>query len=61
MDLRKSGLGLLGNMGGDAKSVACIEDTAVPLSSLRDYIAEFSALMNAADQTPVYYAHAGAV
>ena len=60
MDLRRSGLGLLGNMVGDAKAVACIEDTAVPLSHLADYIAEFTTLMCDADQQPVYYAHAGA-
>src|SRR5690606_28193871 len=28
IELRKAGLGLLGNMVGDAKAVACIEDTA---------------------------------
>ena len=32
--LRKAGLGLLGNMVGDKKAVACIEDTAVALEDL---------------------------
>lgn len=59
-ELRKSGLGILGNMVGDAKAVACVEDTAVPLEKLADYIAEFTAMMRHANQQPVYYAHAGA-
>ncbi|MEM7084996.1 MAG: FAD-linked oxidase C-terminal domain-containing protein [Bacteroidota bacterium] len=58
--LRKAGLGLLGNMVGDSKAVACIEDTAVALSDLPDYISEFTALMEQYDQKAVYYAHAGA-
>ena len=58
--LRAAGLGILGNMIGDAKAVACIEDTAVALPDLADYIAEFSALMDTYQQHPVYYAHAGA-
>ena len=42
IELRKAGLGLLGNMIGDKKAVACIEDTAVSLEDLPAYIAEFS-------------------
>ncbi len=60
LELRKAGLGLLGNMIGDKKAVACIEDTAVALEDLDNYIAEFSELMTAKKQKPVYYAHAGA-
>jgi FAD/FMN-containing dehydrogenase/Fe-S oxidoreductase len=60
LDLRKSGLGALGNMVGDAKAVACVEDTAVPLDQLSDFIEEFTALMARHDQKAVYYAHAGA-
>lgn len=60
LDLRKAGLGLLGNMIGDKKAVACIEDTAVALSDLPLYISDFSALMKRYDQKAVYYAHAGA-
>ncbi|WP_026752859.1 FAD-binding and (Fe-S)-binding domain-containing protein [Sediminibacter sp. Hel_I_10] len=60
MDLRKAGLGLLGNMIGDEKAVACIEDTAVALPDLSNYIADFSKLMTTYKQRPVYYAHAGA-
>src|SRR5690606_15540980 len=60
LELRKAGLGLLGNMVGDKKAVACIEDTAVALEDLPAYIKEFSALMKSFDQEAVYYAHAGA-
>lgn len=60
IDLRKSGLGLLGNMIGDHKAVACIEDSAVSLEDLPAYINEFSSLMKRYKQKPVYYAHAGA-
>ena len=60
MALRKAGLGILGNMVGDRKAVACIEDTAVAIDDLADYIAEFSELMAGFEQEPVYYAHAGA-
>ena len=58
--LRKAGLGLLGNMVGDKKAVACIEDTAVALEDLKDFIGEFTAIMKRYDQDAVYYAHAGA-
>lgn len=58
--LRAAGLGILGNMVGDAKAVACIEDTAVALPDLADYIREFDQLMRLYEQNPVYYAHAGA-
>ncbi|MCR9183579.1 MAG: FAD-binding oxidoreductase, partial [Flavobacteriaceae bacterium] len=60
LELRKAGLGLLGNMVGDHKAVACIEDTAVALEDLSDYITEFTALMEDYGQKAVYYAHAGA-
>ncbi|MCG2419092.1 FAD-binding protein [Aequorivita sp. F47161] len=60
LELRKAGLGLLGNMVGDKKAVACIEDTAVALEDLPKYILEFSAIMKKYNQQAVYYAHAGA-
>lgn len=59
-DLRKAGLGLLGNMIGDEKAVACIEDTAVDLQDLPAYIKEFTQIMDTYEQRAVYYAHAGA-
>ncbi len=60
LELRKAGLGLLGNMIGDRKAVACIEDTAVALPDLANYILEFSQIMRNHGQDAVYYAHAGA-
>ena len=60
LELRKAGLGLLGNMKGDKKAVACIEDTAVALPVLADYISDFSKIMKSYNQQAVYYAHAGA-
>ena len=58
--LRSAGLGLLANIPGDKKAVACIEDTAVALEDLADYIEEFESLMKDFGQRSVYYAHAGA-
>ena len=58
--LRKAGLGLLGNIVGDMKAVACIEDTAVALEDLPNYIEEFTQMMDRFQQDAVYYAHAGA-
>ncbi|TNF73661.1 MAG: FAD-binding oxidoreductase [Bacteroidetes bacterium] len=60
IQLRKAGLGLLGNMVGDRKAVACIEDTAVALPDLKDFIGEFTGIMKGYGQEAVYYAHAGA-
>lgn len=60
LELRKAGLGLLGNIIGDKKAVACIEDTAVAIEDLENYISEFTALMTSYNQSAVYYAHAGA-
>ncbi|MFT4660470.1 MAG: FAD/FMN-containing dehydrogenase/Fe-S oxidoreductase [Patiriisocius sp.] len=59
-ELRKAGLGVLANLVGDKKSVACIEDTAVSIDVLTDYIKEFTAIMTGFNQTAIYYAHAGA-
>ncbi|PQJ74030.1 FAD-binding and (Fe-S)-binding domain-containing protein [Polaribacter gangjinensis] len=59
-EIRKAGLGLLGNIVGDMKAVACIEDTAVALEDLPNYIEEFTQMMDRFQQDAVYYAHAGA-
>ena len=58
--LRSAGLGLLANIKGGKKAVACIEDTAVALEDLPDYIDDFTSLMERFNQRSVYYAHAGA-
>lgn len=59
-DLRKAGLGLLANVKGDAKPVAVIEDTAVSVEDLPEYIDEITRIMEEFGQRLVYYAHAGA-
>lgn len=59
-ELRKAGLGVMGNLPGDPKGVACIEDTAVAVEDLPDYIAEIEELGKKYNQQMVYYAHAGA-
>ena len=59
-ELRKAGLGLLGSIIGDNKAADSIEDTAVELSDLPAYIADFSAMMERHGQSAIYYAHAGA-
>jgi len=59
-DLRAAGLGLLGSIIGDQKAVACIEDTAVALEDLPNYIDDFEKIMKPYKQDFVYYAHAGA-
>jgi FAD/FMN-containing dehydrogenase/Fe-S oxidoreductase len=58
--LRAAGLGVLSNLKGKAKPVAFVEDTAVELSDLPEYIDEFEKLMEGFGQKAVYYAHAGA-
>jgi FAD/FMN-containing dehydrogenase/Fe-S oxidoreductase len=59
-DLRAAGLGVLANLPGDAKAVACIEDTAVALEDLPDYIDDLDRLIRGYGQRAAYFAHAGA-
>jgi FAD/FMN-containing dehydrogenase/Fe-S oxidoreductase len=59
-NLRKAGLGVLANIPGDKKAVAVIEDTAVDVRELPEYIREFTEMMERFGQRTVYYAHAGA-
>jgi len=56
--LRKAGLGLLSNIPGDAKAVAVIEDTAVDVQDLPEFIKEFNAILKERDLYCVHYAHA---
>jgi FAD/FMN-containing dehydrogenase/Fe-S oxidoreductase len=44
-NLRKKGVGLLGNTKGERKPIPFIEDTAVPPECLASYIREFKALL----------------
>jgi FAD/FMN-containing dehydrogenase/Fe-S oxidoreductase len=57
-DLRKAGLGVLANVPGDAKAVSFIEDTAVDVNDLPEYIAEFALMLKAYNLSCVYHAHA---
>ena len=57
--LRKAGLGLLGNLPGDAKAVAVIEDTAVDVRDQPNYIRDFNVILQKHGMTSVHYAHAG--
>ncbi len=58
-DLRKAGLGLLSNLPGDEKAVAVIEDTAVDVNDLPEFIKEFNEILAANNMYSVHYAHAG--
>lgn len=58
-DLRRAGLGLLSNLPGDSKPVAVIEDTAVDVHDLPQYIADFNAILAKYGLYSVHYAHAG--
>jgi FAD/FMN-containing dehydrogenase/Fe-S oxidoreductase len=55
--LRKSGLGVLSNMPGDAKPVSLIEDTAIRPDLLPAYIGEFRKIMDQYGLNCVYHAH----
>ena len=57
--LRKAGLGLLSNLPGDDKAVPVIEDTAVDVNDLPDFIAEFNIILKKYGLYSVHYAHAG--
>lgn len=57
--LRKAGLGLLGNIPGDEKAVAVIEDTAVDVYDQPAYIRDFNEILKKHGMSAVHYAHAG--
>jgi len=57
--LRKAGLGLLGNIPGDERGVPVIEDTAVDVNDLPEYIEEFHKILDKYGLHSVHYAHAG--
>ncbi len=59
-NLRKAGLGLMNNIPGDAKPVPVVEDTAVDVADLPEYIAEFDGLLDERFGLQcIHYAHAG--
>ena len=57
--LRKAGLGLLANVPGDPKAVACIEDTAVDVNDQPQFVLEFQDILKKYNQKSVFYAHIG--
>ncbi len=56
--LRRLALGLSMAEKGDAKAVSFVEDTAVGVEHLRDYIADFQAILRRHDTVAGIYAHA---
>jgi FAD/FMN-containing dehydrogenase/Fe-S oxidoreductase len=58
-DLRKAGLGILANMKGDPKPVALIEDTAVSVEQLPDYMEDIEKMLAEYGKDAVFHAHIG--
>lgn len=58
-DLRKAGLGVLGNMKGDGRTVSLVEDTAVKVEDLPAYMDDFAKLLARYGKDSVYHAHIG--
>ena len=59
-EIRKAGLGLIRNLPGDTQPVNLIEDCAVAVEDLPDYISELEILLKDHGLHASYYAHAGA-
>lgn len=60
LQLRAAGLGVLQNMKGEERPVEFVEDTAVHIEDLPDYIRDFNQMIKDLGTTSVFYAHAGA-
>ena len=60
MKVRKAGLGLLMSMRGDFKPIPLIEDAAVPVEHLPDYVDGIYQIVEANDSCVAIYAHASA-
>ncbi|HLN21005.1 MAG TPA: FAD-linked oxidase C-terminal domain-containing protein [Bacteroidales bacterium] len=58
-NLRKAGLGVLSNMKGDAKPVTLMEDTAVNVELLPDYMEEIESMLSKHSKEAVFHAHIG--
>mgnify|MGYP000944209175 FL=1 len=58
-ELRKAGLGILTNMKGDPKPVSLIEDTAVAVDSLPDYMEDIERMLARHGKDAVFHAHIG--
>ncbi len=57
-ETRKAGLGLLMGMKGDAKPIGFVEDAAVPIENLPEYVRRFDEIVTSHNTTAAYYAHA---
>lgn len=58
-DLRKAGLGLLSNMPGDARPITLIEDCAVAVDRLGDFVKDVEEMLASYGKESVYHAHIG--
>jgi FAD/FMN-containing dehydrogenase/Fe-S oxidoreductase len=58
-DLRKAGLGILANMKGDPKPVTLMEDTAINVEVLPDYIDDIEKMLFKYGKDSVFHAHIG--
>ena len=58
-DLRKAGLGVLANMKGDPKPVTLMEDTAISVERLPEYMDEIEKLLARYNKDAVFHAHIG--
>lgn len=56
-ELRKKGVGLLGNCSGDRRPIPFVEDTAVPPEHLYAYIKDFKALLDSHGLTYGMFGH----
>lgn len=57
-NLRKAGLGLLMGLGSDNRSPTFVEDTAVRVEDLPNYVKEFQQILDKYKTSCVFYAHA---
>ena len=58
-DLRKAGLGILSNIPGDAKPISLIEDCAVAVEQLGDFVKDIEEMLASYGKESVYHAHIG--
>ncbi len=58
-DLRKAGLGVLSNMKGDGKPVTLMEDTAINVEVLPEYMEDIEKMLSSHGKEAVFHAHIG--
>lgn len=58
-ELRKAGLGVLANMKGDHKPVTVMEDTAINVELLPEYIDDIEKMLSKYGKEAVFHAHIG--